>query len=175
MRTRTIVVLVVAGVALLLAPQLGRGGPSPSAAPPASTPETGQDATTNTTALVPAAASTMSSPTSSSTSSSTSTPVSAAEAQRRLDSVDRLEQTQPITQHLPHDAPHFRVDYRVGANDALSLQVTLRAILNRPDQLEAYRGDLRAYKAEALDWLRSQGAEPKAYRIEWLPPEAAGL
>jgi hypothetical protein len=163
--------LVVAGVALLLAPQLGRGGPSPSAAPPASTPETGQDATTNTTALVPAATSTTNSP----TSSSTSTTISAAEAQRRLDSVDRLEQTQPITQHLPHDAPHFRVDYRVGANDALSLQVTLRAILNRPDQLEAYRGDLRAYKAEALDWLRSQGAEPKAYRIEWLPPEAAAL
>jgi len=32
-------------------PSWGRGGPSPSAAPPASTPETGQDATTNTTAL----------------------------------------------------------------------------------------------------------------------------
>lgn len=166
--------LMVAGAALLFGPGLveGGGGPTPEAQR-SSTP-TGESTTTGppTSNRSAAASTTAGVPTS---TSSTSTTIPLAELQRQLAGVDLLERVQPLTQRLPHDSPHFNIDYRVGADWGLSLQITLRAVLNRADQVEGYRDQLRAYKAEALEWLRSVGADPAALRIEYLPPEAAAL
>jgi hypothetical protein len=87
---------------------------------------------------------------------------------------DPTAQRWPLINALPKDAPGWRIDYRV-EGERLVLTVTLRAVLNRPEQLEAYRADLRAYKDQALEWLRSRGTDPGTYPIEWRPPEAAGL
>ena len=101
--------------------------------------------------------------------------IAAAELESALTGVDELEQTQPLVRHLPYDHAHFAVDYHVDEAGGLTLEVELRAILNRPEQLPAYEANLRAYKAEALEWLRSVGADPTAYPIEWRPPEVAAL
>ena len=85
-----------------------------------------------------------------------------------------LERRWPLTLALPKDAPGWRIDYRV-EGEQLVLTVTLRAILNRADQLDAYQADLATYKAAALDWLASEGVGPETFAIEWRPPEAAGL
>ena len=80
----------------------------------------------------------------------------------------------PLTQVLPKVTPGWRIDYRVDG-DHLVLEVTLRAILNRPEQLAAYERDLRRFKAEALAWLGSVGADPAMFTMEWRPAEAAAL
>ena len=171
MRTRTIVALVVAGLVLLIVPQLGGSAPEgarPTSrddqaepviaeeAPPAEadSPSSGPEATTTT--LIPAP-----------------TTTAPPEIERR-GMGDPAAQRWPLIDALPRDAPGWRIDYRV-EGERLVLTVTLRAVLNRPDQLEAYRAALRAYKAQALEWLRSTGADPAAYAMEWRPPEAAGL
>ena len=170
MRTRTIVILVVAGLALLVLPQLGGSdeGAKPTnrgdqaepviaeEAPPAEValPSSAPEATTTTVTPAP-------------------TTTAPPEIERR-GMGDPAAQRWPLIDALPRDAPGWRMDYRV-EGERLVLTVTLRAVLNRPDQLEAYRADLRAYKAQALEWLLSVGADPGAYPIEWRPPEAAGL
>jgi len=172
MRTRTIVALMVAGAALLFGPGLVEGGgPTPEAQRSSTTGESTTTAPPTSTRSA-AAPTTVVVPTS---TSSTSTTIPPAELKRQLAGVDLLERVQPLTQRLPHDSPHFNIDYRVGADWSLTLQITLRAVLNRADQLDQYRDQLRAYKAEALEWLRSVGADPGALRIEYLPPEAARL
>ena len=57
---------------------------------------------------------------------------------------DPTAQRWPLIDALPKDAPGWRIDYRV-EGERLVLTVTLRAVLNRSEQLEAYRADLRAY------------------------------
>lgn len=107
---------------------------------------------------------------------STTTPtISPVELQQHLVGVDELEDAHPLTRRLPRDTPRYRIDYHGGADgNPLVLEVELRVILNRPDQLAEYDRQLLACKVEALEWLRSVGADP-AYRIEWNPPEAASL
>ena len=80
----------------------------------------------------------------------------------------------PLVRSLPKTTTGWRIDYRIDA-EQLVLVVTLRPVLNHGHQLERYRTDLRRYKAEALDWLRSVGANPAESVIEWRPQEAAAL
>ena len=179
MRTRTIVVLVVAGLGLLLLPQLGgsgSGSPGGEGAPPtrpegraepviAEEPvpmETAPMVTTTSQAPPPASTTT------------TLPPTTAPPEIERRGMGDPVASRWPLVELLPKDTPGWRIDYRVEA-ERLVLVVTLRAVLNRADQLEAYRAALGTYRAQALDWLRSAGADPRAYAIEWRPPEAAGL
>ena len=163
-------ILVVAGLALLLLPRLGRsGGEGISSAGPdtrtepviAEEPEPAP-LETSTSQRLPAPTTTTLAP--------TTTP---PEIERR-GMGDPVASRWPLVELLPEDAPGWRIDYRV-ESERLVLVVTLRAVLNRPDQLEAYQAALATFKAQALDWLRSAGADPRAYAIEWRPPEAAGL
>ena len=108
-------------------------------------------------------------------SSTTSTTLSAEAAGRQLARTDRLERDQPLSQWLPHDTPRYKIDYHVAADGTLDLTITLYAILNSERQLPQYEAQLRQYKAEALDFIRSHGGDPAALRTEFRPPEAARL
>ena len=89
---------------------------------------------------------------------------------------DALERSQPLLHVLPHETSHYTIDYRVLPDgNHLALTITLKAILNRADQLAAYRAELESYKAEALAFLRSQSQDPAAYQITYGPAEAANL
>lgn len=110
-----------------------------------------------------------------STSPTTSTTISLEEARRQLARTDVLEREQPIVRWLPHDTTHYLIDYHVAPDGSLDLTITLYGILNDAGQLAEYRAALKQYKAEALDYLRSHGADPAQYRIEYKPPEAAGM
>ena len=171
MRTRTIVALVVSGLVLLIVPQLGRSAPEgarPTSRDDQAEPVIAEEAP-------PAEAALPSSAPEATTTTVTPAPTTTAPPEiERRGMGDPAAQRWPLIDALPRDAPGWRMDYRV-EGERLVLTVTLRAVLNRPDQLEAYRADLRAYKAQALEWLRSVGADPGAYPIEWRPPEAAGL
>ena len=89
---------------------------------------------------------------------------------------DALERSQPLLHVLPHETSHYTIDYRVLPDgNHLALTITLKAILNRADQLAAYQAELKSYKAEALAFLRSQNQDPAAYQITHGPAEAANL
>jgi hypothetical protein len=171
MRTRTIVVLVVLGLALLVLPQMG--GSNHDAAQPASRDGQLEPAITESPAPTEPAPPDKA-PAPAPTTTTTVPPTTAPPEIERRGMGDPLAQRWPLIDALPKDAPGWRIDYRV-EGERLVLAVTLRAVLNRPDQLEAYRAALRTYKAQALDWLRSMGADPGAYPIEGRPPEAAGF
>ena len=116
-----------------------------------------------------------SSPQITTTQSSTTTTLSAETAGRQLARTDRLEREQPLSQWLPHDTPRYKIDYHVAADGTLDLTITLYAILNSERQLPQYEAQLRQYKAEALEFIRSHGGDPAALRTEYKPPEAARL
>lgn len=105
-------------------------------------------------------------------STSTSTTVAGA---TDLAAVDRLEQEQPLVQKLPRITPAYRIDYTVAPDRSLRLTITLLVELNDEADLAGYDQALSAGKAEALTWLRAQGADPAALAIRWQPPEAASL
>lgn len=95
--------------------------------------------------------------------------------QQGLQKTDLLERQQPFVQVLPHETTHYRVDYHPNADRTFSLEITLYAILNNADQLPAYTATLKQYKTEALDWIRSQGQDPAAFKTTYKPPMAATL
>lgn len=99
----------------------------------------------------------------------------AGEKQRQIDASDSLEQQFKIVSALPHETTHYKITYQVTADGPPILQITLHAILNRPDQLEQYNQDLKDYKTEALTYIRSKGDDPKKYPIEYDPAEAKDL
>lgn len=53
--------------------------------------------------------------------------------------------------------------------------VTLYAIINRPDQAEMYRDQLKEYKGYALEYLRGKGLSPNNLNIVYEPEEATNL
>lgn len=53
--------------------------------------------------------------------------------------------------------------------------ITLYAIVNRPDQSEAYYDQLREYKAAALNYLESHSVDTKKVNISYEPKEATNL
>lgn len=82
--------------------------------------------------------------------------------------LDRLKVAHPFTSELPHDEAHFHVDYRA-AGGGVVLEITLKVIVNRADQLPQARLDLTAYRAEALSFLAAHLVGPSTYPIEWNP------
>lgn len=53
--------------------------------------------------------------------------------------------------------------------------ITLYAIVNRPDQADWYRDQLREYKQNALDYLKQQGVDTAKVKITYEPEEATNL
>lgn len=171
MRTRTIVALAAAGLALVLLDRPGGPGaddakparieapvelPTPPAPPPVVKVTTTVEATTTT------------------TPTTTGPPTTAAPEIEGRGRGAPVEARWPLLRALPHEAEGWRIDYRVEAGQ-LVLSVTVRAVLNRADQLEASWGELRSAKAEVLAWLASAGQAASTYRVEWRPAQTAGL
>ena len=53
--------------------------------------------------------------------------------------------------------------------------VTLYAIVNNPNQYDAYKEQLREYKQNALAYLKGQGVDVTKAEIQYDPSEAASL
>lgn len=78
---------------------------------------------------------------------------------------------------------HFSVHLPEGTEaDNYDLVITLFATLNAgvngppvEEQLATYNAELKAYKAEALKWLKDHNVDPALYRIKWIPPDAANI
>lgn len=74
--------------------------------------------------------------------------------------------------HLPENSDVNNYDLVV------TLFATLNAGVNGPpieQQLATYNAELKAYKSEALDWLKDHNVDPPLYRIKWVPPDAAKI
>lgn len=171
MRARSIVALVVAGVALLVVGAMDGGGREPAPAGVGPTPEMAVESTRRSSPTGPPTTAVRTPTTRPAPASTTSTVVPFVQG-RQL--TDRLEREQPLAGALPHHTSHYAIDYRV-VDGRLELSVQLFAVLNGADQLAEYEGQLRRYKAEALDFIRARGEDPDAYWIAYRPPEAALL
>lgn len=53
--------------------------------------------------------------------------------------------------------------------------ITLYAVINRPDQYDSYRDQLREYKQNALQFLTDQGLKVDTLHISYEPEEATQL
>lgn len=82
----------------------------------------------------------------------------------------KVELKRDISKYLPENNDHFKVEF-IQENDKSFYRITLYAIINRPDQLEEYRSQLKEYKKEALGWLKEKGIEPSNSDIKWVPEE----
>lgn len=77
---------------------------------------------------------------------------------------------------LPWQTSHYKISYSYDPTTKnFTYQVTLYAIINRPSQYDSYLAQLKQYKQEALNYIRSKGVDPAKLTIQYQPPEAAGL
>jgi hypothetical protein len=81
----------------------------------------------------------------------------------------------PLVQALPHSTTRYRIDARITPDGHLQLTVTLNAVLNDGSELPRYNQELRDYKAEALEFIRSHGGDPATVHIDFIPAEAASI
>jgi hypothetical protein len=91
-----------------------------------------------------------------------------------IDSSNSLEKTYPILQNIPHGTSHYQIDYAIDNEGKLTLKITLYAVLNNANQLGRYQDQLKAYKIEALDYIR-QYEDPSKLKITYDPAEAEKL
>lgn len=53
--------------------------------------------------------------------------------------------------------------------------ITLYAIINRPEQYDQYKDQLREYKQKALEYLQNDGVDTNSVKIIYEPEEASDL
>ena len=75
-----------------------------------------------------------------------------------------------LRRESPYLAEHFRVEI-IMTSEGEKIQVSLLAIINRPDQYEQYKEDLVTYKIEAEEWLKGKGYDINQLPIVWSPPD----
>lgn len=78
---------------------------------------------------------------------------------------DRIKNWQLITEN-----EQFKIRY-----DGDKYLVTLYAIINNPDQYDSYRDQLREFKANALDYMKSKKIDINSSKIVYEPEEANDL
>lgn len=102
------------------------------------------------------------------------------------DIATRQETSEGSTFPVPEDTPEDAItDYRlITENDQYKIRregdtnryiITLYAIINRPEQYEDYKNQLRDFKRSALDYLTAQGVDVNKLEITYEPEEAAQL
>ncbi|GEM_PF-3342535 len=106
-------------------------------------------------------------------------PVSQQTKQQQQDGLshtDSLEKTNPFAASLPYENTHFKIDYVPVTTETgkdFTYIITLYAIINGPADRPRYEAQLKQYKQEALDYIRSQQADPATLTITYMPTEAA--
>ncbi|HET7320844.1 MAG TPA: hypothetical protein VFI84_04675 [Candidatus Saccharimonadales bacterium] len=80
-----------------------------------------------------------------------------------------LAQKYPIISKLPAYTAHYRIDYSLDSKQQISFAVTLYAISNNPNQYQQYVQQLQQYKAEALQFLTSNGIDTSKVLITYTP------
>lgn len=102
--------------------------------------------------------------------------LSPSEQQAQKDRTDVVERTNPFLAQLPYSTTDFKIDYQLISTDSrdttptnVTYTITLYAVLNQPDQIDTYNAELKTYKQEALNWIRSQGTDPNALKIQYSP------
>lgn len=80
-----------------------------------------------------------------------------------------LTKKYPILNKLPAYNSSYRIDYTVGAHNTVSFKITLYAILNNPNQYQQYQQQLQDYKAQALQFLQTNGINPEKFSITYSP------
>lgn len=119
------------------------------------------------------------------TGSDTSSEVTNSKSNSVKDSLEKKDSTakQDSAKFVPKEDETKVFDYvLVTENETYKIRkldkeyyVTLYAIINRPDQSEMYRDQLRQYKKDALDYLTKQGVDINTARIKYEPEEATNL
>lgn len=68
---------------------------------------------------------------------------------------------------LPYETEHFSIQKTQD-----SFEISLFAILNQPSQYDDYITQLKQYKLEALDFIKSKGFDPAMLPLMYSPEEA---
>jgi hypothetical protein len=75
----------------------------------------------------------------------------------------------PILSKLPHETLDYKIDYSLGSNQNLSLNITTYGIINGPADYTQYVQQTKAYRQEALDFLKQNGISPDTYPLSYTP------
>jgi hypothetical protein len=86
-----------------------------------------------------------------------------AEAKQQL-----ITERYPIVNTLPYETLDYVIGYDVDANNEISFAISIDP-LSTPDQGEYYKEELRRYRDEALQYMRSQGVDTKTAKITVTP------
>ncbi len=87
----------------------------------------------------------------------------------------KLELSPTISAKLPYRGDNFYIDYSKDDKGNPKYKITLFAIINRPSQHDSYIAQLKTYKKQALDWLKSNNIDVEKSQLEYLPPIAKNL
>ena len=86
-----------------------------------------------------------------------------------LDEVSKLRSDlEKIAGFLPFANEKYKIEIKTSLRKPL-VEITLYAILNKPSQYKAFKEQIKSYSKEALDWIRSKGADPNNLDIHWEP------
>lgn len=82
----------------------------------------------------------------------------------------------PITNQPTNNDPYpiTNEHYRIEQKSQTNYLITLYPIVNNPEYSD-YNAQLRAYKTEALDYLKGRYGNIDSYNFEWSPSNAANL
>lgn len=89
----------------------------------------------------------------------------------------------PTSQNIPEGTKPNILDYRLLVeNEQFKIRelnnsylITLYAIINRPEQADSYRDQLKEFKYNALDYLKARNIDVNTVKIEYEPAEAQNL
>jgi len=77
----------------------------------------------------------------------------------------------PDTEGFPVETNHYRID----ESSENTYEVTLFAIINRPEQYQEYLDQLKQFKDEALQYMQQNGVNISEASITYIPNEANDL
>ncbi len=81
---------------------------------------------------------------------------------------DILNKKYPYLNELPHESINFQIDYGLDPNNNISFQITLLPYVSRTKP-EAFKQQLKDFKAEALEWLKVLVGDTSKYEITFTP------
>ena len=95
--------------------------------------------------------------------------VSPTVVRANLDEVSEIKSDlEKLAGFLPYANEKYKIEFKTSVRKP-SVEITLYAILNKPSQYGAFKEQIRSYSKEALDWIRSKGADPDNLDIKWEP------